>query len=178
MKDYKVEVVAYDSNWPIQYEKEKTELSKAITGFDVNFDHFGSTSIPNVAAKPIIDIGIDIKDFSVADQILKKVELLGYNYESSIENFIPDCRFLWKGEQSQGPFDIHKIHVHIRSINSDNRINAILFRDYLRSHPETAEIYSEMKILLAKQFREDQGKYNHEKTTFVNTILSIARKAL
>jgi len=178
VKNYRIEIAPYDSSWPEQYEEEKTKLEEAISGFNVVFEHIGSTSIPNTAAKPIIDIAIGIEDLSLADRMVKLIEPLGYRYEPSIEDFMPDYRFMWKGEFLPGPLNVHKIHVGIRALTSDGWKNAITFRDYLRSHHETSGLYAEMKTLLSKQYGDDPGRYNYEKTTFVNTVLSLAQRGL
>jgi GrpB-like predicted nucleotidyltransferase (UPF0157 family) len=169
--DRPIEIVDYNSNWPVMYEQEKVTLSQALEGFNVVFEHIGSTSVPGLAAKPVIDIAVGINDLSLGEQLVKEIETLGYTYEPDFELIIPDRKFLWKGKKL-----FRTYHVSIMPVTGRTWINALLFRDYLRAHPEARLKYAELKRSLAIKHITDVTGYVNDKTSFIESILTRAKK--
>jgi len=176
MKKYKLDIFDYDNKWPNLYKIEKELLTKVIVENGVHFEHIGGTSIPGLAAKPIIDIALGVEDFGIAGQLVEKITALGYNYEPDMEEIYPEFKFLWKGDRLNGSFDLHKFHVSIQSVESDSWNNPILFRNYLRKHPEAAEGYATLKKKLSGKYVTDNTAYTKDKGLFIQSIISKAKQ--
>jgi GrpB-like predicted nucleotidyltransferase (UPF0157 family) len=177
MKKYKLNIVDYDENWPDLYKRESEVLKKTIAGYDAVFEHVGCTSIPGLAGKPIIDIAIGIEEFKIASQLVEKIKSVGYFYEPSLELTIPDFKFLWKGDTLAESFDLHKFHVSIQPLKSNRWMNTLLFRDYLKNHPEAVEQYGDLKRMLSNKYTTDYKAYTRDKESFIQLIISKARSA-
>ncbi|MBC2703168.1 GrpB family protein [Desulfobacula sp.] len=176
MKKYKLEIVDYDTNWPRLFIAEKEILNECISEFDPVIEHIGSTSIPKLAAKPIIDIAVGIDDFNISCQLVNKIQAVGYYYEPELEEVIPDFKLLWKGEKLKEEFDIHRIHVIIQPISSRGWTDSLIFRDYLLDHADDAKTYGELKRGLSERYVINNATYNKAKSIFIREILSKARK--
>jgi GrpB-like predicted nucleotidyltransferase (UPF0157 family) len=166
-------VVDYDPNWPSLYEQEKDRIVATLGEAVVQIEHIGSTSVPGLAAKPIIDIAVGIANFEEAKAYVPMIEGLGYTYEPEFEADLPERRFFWKGSPS-----LHTHHIHMAEPGSLEWIKPILFRNYLREHPEAARQYQVLKRELAVRCGPDMEAYVKGKTEFVRSILSQASSAL
>ena len=129
----------------------------------------GSTSIPGMLAKPIIDIAIAVADFEDARVCIPLMEGLGYEYKG--EFGIPLRHYFVKG-------DPRTFHVHMSEITSLEWQNTLLFRDYLCQHADLAAEYAELKTRLALKYPQDRTAYLDGKTEFVQRVLQIARAGL
>jgi len=165
---YKVEVVPYDSNWPKMYEKEATLLKQRLGDNAVAIHHVGSTSVPGLHAKPIIDIIAVVKE---APSTIKALESIRYEYKG--EYNIP---FHFNFSKKGNP----KVYVHLfEEGNPEIELN-LLFRDYLRSHPESVKEYANLKAYLLTQessFEKTNSKfkgYTLGKDSFIRKILKNA----
>ena len=157
-----IEVVPYNSNWEGKFKNEANKIKKIFEEIFVDIYHIGSTAIPTIKAKPIIDIMVEVKDIKKVDSYNKKMEELGYVVLG--EYGIPRRRFFQKGGNNR----TH--HVHIFEKGSPQIKRHIDFRDYLISHPEVAREYSLLKEKLAKKYRYDIDKYQEEKNSFIKKI--------
>ena len=140
----------------------------------IDIQHMGSTAIPGLPAKPILDIQIAVS--SLEDMKLMAVPILqklGYEYWDS--NPDPKRMFFVKGMPPYGEKRTH--HVHIFEHNSDHWCNKLIFRDYLRSHVDLAKEYEQLKAKLAQEHLYDREKYTDEKLDFVNQVLRLAKKS-
>jgi GrpB-like predicted nucleotidyltransferase (UPF0157 family)/RimJ/RimL family protein N-acetyltransferase len=172
-KDH-VSLVPYNSEWPLMAQ---TEIEKIRSVFPadviVDIQHVGSTAIPGLSAKPILDIQIAVPSLEsmklLAAPILQK---LGYEYWAS--NPDPKRMFFVKGMPPYGEQRTH--HVHLFEQQSEHWCNKLLFRDYLRSHPDIAEEYEQLKIKLAQAHLYDREKYTDKKLDFVNKVLQLAKR--
>jgi GrpB-like predicted nucleotidyltransferase (UPF0157 family) len=158
----KVEVLPYDNQWPSKYEEEANKLRRIFGGQLVAIHHIGSTSVPGLAAKPIIDILIVIKDISLVDKYNQDMQSIGY--EAKGENGISGRRFFQKGG------DNRTHHVHIFEVASPEIERHLAFRDYLRSHPDAAKEYGDLKRKLAQRFPYDIESYIKGKECLVAQI--------
>jgi GrpB-like predicted nucleotidyltransferase (UPF0157 family) len=169
---YPVVVVEYDSKWPIMYEKEKQVIARLLGEHILSIEHVGSTAVPGLAAKPIIDIMIGVKNLDEGRQTcIQPLQDIGYHYVPDFEIELPDRCFLYRGSE-----DGHSHHVHITEPNSIFWIEHILFRDYLRKYPAAAEKYGELKQHLAQKYKTQRAEYGQAKTDFIQNVLGKARK--
>lgn len=163
----KVEVCSYQEKWPVLFQEEAERLSQLFGNELIAIHHIGSTSVPGLKAKPIIDILPVVKDISVVDRYNEEMQSLGY--EPKGEFGLPGRRFFQKGGNNR----TH--HVHMFQDGNDEITRHLAFRDFLKSHPHIRKTYGELKESLAKQFPLDMESYINGKNAFVKEI---ERKAL
>ncbi len=161
-----VRLVAYTPEWRRIFEQEQAALQALLGARVLDIQHIGSTAIPGMPAKPIIDIAIAVTDFEKAKACIPLIESLGYEYRG--EFGIPRRHYFVKG-------DPRLFHIHMCEISSIEWHNVIIFRDYLSHHPEAAEQYAELKQELASRYPNDRQAYMEGKTSFVECILTAAR---
>lgn len=158
-----VVVTDYNPKWPDFYQKEAAAIA-ALLGDEISaIYHIGSTSVKGLKAKPIIDIMPVVKSIDRVDRFFPEFQRLGY--ECLGEFGIPGRRYFRKG----GDFRTHQIHI----FQTDNRwdiLRHLAVRDYLRTHPQVAAAYGELKARLAKQYPEDIEKYCDGKDAFVKQL--------
>jgi len=157
-----VEVVPHDPNWQRKFKDEAKKIKKIFEEIFIAIYHIGSTAIPLVKAKPIIDILVEGTDINKVDSYNKQMEELGY--EVLGEYGIPKRRFFQKGGNNR----TH--HVHIFEKGSPHIKRHIDFRDHLNSHPKVAKEYSLLKEKLSKKYRYDIDKYQAGKESFIKKI--------
>ncbi len=157
--------VPYDSAWPGLFETEKEKIQKRLGDLIVRVEHIGSTAVPGMSGKPIIDILIVINSESDTEKCLRGLEDLDYEYMDK-----PDQYYLRKSTGESTGF-----HIHMTTL--DNRFwrERIAFRDYLRNHPEAVDEYIDVKQNLIKQFGNDKDMYREGKAGFISEI---TKKAL
>lgn len=163
----KVEVLSYNQKWPSLYEEEAKKLRAVLGENMISVYHIGSTSVPGLSAKNIIDIMPVVADIQVVDTYLQ--EMRNHGYEPKGENGIPGRRYFQKG----GKHRSHHIHIYPCGHIAIDR--HLAFRDYLRTHSEAAHIYSQLTEQLAGQYPYDITSYVQGKEQLV---LEIERQAL
>lgn len=171
-KDY-VEIVPYNPSWPSDANIEIEKLKNVIPeNCIVDIQHVGSTAIPGLSAKPIIDIQIAVKSLSEMKIIaIPALQKLGYEYWYDNPDF--ERMFFVKGLPPFGDKRTH--HVHIVEPTSKHWIEKIAFRDYLISHSGAAKEYEQLKMELAQKHTFDREEYTSAKGAFVNMILKLAQ---
>jgi GrpB-like predicted nucleotidyltransferase (UPF0157 family) len=162
-----VELKPHNPKWRELYEEEEVLVSKAVSAFLIEIQHIGSTAIPGIMAKPIIDIALAIDSLENVEKIIKPLEEIGYTYRG--EAGIPHRHLFVKGSED---FRTHHMHVMHRSHYEWKK--HIVFRDYLRKHPKEAKEYSNLKLKLEKEFKEDRESYTESKSEFIESILEKA----
>lgn len=160
-------VVDYDPLWPLLFRKEADAISRILGDNLVLIHHIGSTSVPFLAAKPIIDIMPVVKDLSGVDAVSGEFVKLGYEYLG--EFGIKGRRYLRKGGQER----THQIHI-FQMEDDTNILRHLAFRDYLRSHRDVAMEYAALKKDLAARFPYDIDGYCDGKDAFVKRIENLA----
>lgn len=168
-----IEIVDYDPSWPALFAAEASRL-RAL--FDpqliVGLEHFGSTAIPGLAAKPIIDILIAVRSLPAARTgFVEPLGRIGYVFWA--ENPRTDRLFFVKGMPPYGERRTHHVHVCEPTAEPWQRL---LFRDYLRAHPADAMAYEHLKRDLAARHPTDREAYTDAKSAFVMDILAKARR--
>ena len=159
-------VVDYDPQWPILFEKEKAAIIVALGNRFLRVEHMGSTAVLGLAAKPVIDIAVGIPSLADAPALIPCIEQLGYFYEPSLQQLVPERRFFWKGTPT-----VHTYHLHLAEPDHPVLLKPLQFRDYLRRHPEAAEEYGILKRELAKRCVQDLDAYVAGKTEFVDKVM-------
>jgi GrpB-like predicted nucleotidyltransferase (UPF0157 family) len=164
----RVRVVPYSDAWPGLYVAEIARVAPLLAAADVQlvFEHTGSTAVPGVAAKPIVDILAGLAAEEGRRAAIVALEAAGYVHRGEQE--IPGRDFFRRGEPRQ-------YHIHLTRVDSAFWHDHRTFRDWLRTHPDAAAEYSELKRLLAERYPKDREAYIAGKTAFVEDILQAAR---
>ena len=170
MVQRRVEIVEYDPKWAVLYREEKTRILAAIGHLSVSVEHIGSTAVVGSGAKPIIDIMVGVNCLSDARLCMAPLESLGYKYQPEHEVTLPERRFFGKGEP---PREQH-YHLHMVEKGGEFWKRHLVFRDYLRTHPETSRQYCELKKKLASEYGSDREGYTEAKTSFIESIVAKA----
>jgi GrpB-like predicted nucleotidyltransferase (UPF0157 family) len=159
----------YDPSWPEVFEKLRERIAAALGPLVLAIEHVGSTSVPNMCAKPIIDLDVIVRREDVAAAIAA-VEALGYRHEGDLGVGGREA-LRWTAE-----FPEH--HLYVCPEGSPAFERHVLVRDYLRTHPEKAREYAELKKRLAQQFHDDRSKYQAAKADFVDSLIEESLKEL
>ena len=165
-----VKLVPYNPKWPFIYKEEADILNTILTKYIAGIEHIGSTSIPGIVAKPIIDIALAIQDIGKVDEVITIMKSHNYIYRGEILLGIPDRYLFVKGTEN---FRTH--HIHLMPITHYQWETHQLFRDYLISHQEAAREYNQLKLGLQKQFPTDREKYLEGKAEFIQKIIHMAK---
>ena len=163
MTDEPIIVVPYHPRWPELFEEERARIEQAIGPWVKEIEHVGSTAVPGLAAKPIIDIMVGVRSLKDSPILVERLSGIGYRYLPELERVFPLRRYFQKLREGRRT---HQIHLVERS-NSEWWERHILFRDYLREHPEATEEYAHLKRELSGRFREDREAYTRAKTEFI-----------
>ena len=163
-----IQIVDPDPSWGAKFVAESQALEKVLRPFKPRIEHFGSTAVPNLPAKPIIDIFVILNDVAVWPQLIAPISSLGYVYWR--ENPRPDRMFFVKGLPPYGRGRSH--HVHVRT--PPDAVSELRFRDWLRAHPDDAARYAALKRDLAERFKSDREAYTEAKTEFIQAIFARA----
>jgi len=160
----KVRLSPYNPQWKKLYEQERERVVSVIGEYILDIQHVGSTSIPGVKAKPIIDIAIGVKDLRTGRNCIKPLEGLGYEYKHDAG--IKGRHFFAKGSEKNRTH-----YAHVEKLNGQLWKNHILFRDYLRTHEEAVKKYNKIKERLVKKYKDDRDSYAAEKNNFIEEII-------
>ncbi len=160
----KVEVVPYDPKWREAFEVESFLVTEALGANVVAIHHIGSTAIPGIYAKPIIDLLVEVQDIAKVDQQSSQMESLGY--EVMGEFGIPGRRYFRKDNQDR----IRTHHLHTFKFGSEQVERHLAFRDYMIAHREDAQKYSELKRSLAREYFTSIEQYMDGKDGFIQAI--------
>ena len=164
-----VRLIPYTNEWARLFQEEKSHLLAAVVEYVLDIQHVGSTSMPGMIAKPIIDIAIAVKNFEEAKVCIKPIERLGYEYKG--EFGIPRRHYFTKGNPRTH-------HIHMNEISSRDWSDQITFRNYLLQHQEIAKEYVELKLALAQRYPTDRQSYTDSKASFVKRVLQLAKSEL
>ena len=167
MKTKKVIVVSYDESWNAAFHDIEKELIFAIGDLVIGIEHVGSTSVEGMSAKPCIDIDVVIRDYSVFDTVVSRLETIGYLHEGNLG--IPDREAF---KYSDKPH-LQWHHLYVCSQYSKELHRHVTFRDYLRSHPEAVERYSRVKETAARRFPEDIDRYMEYKSPCIEELYTL-----
>lgn len=167
MKTAKVTVLPYDVEWKNDFEKIKNEILGVAGDLIVAVEHVGSTSVEGLCAKPCIDIDVVIRDRLIFDELVKRLAKIGYVHEGDLG--IKDREAF---KYSDKPH-LAKHHLYVCPQNSEELFRHITFRNYLRSNPQAAKKYGEVKTIAAKLFPDDIDKYIEYKTPCIEELYKL-----
>jgi GrpB-like predicted nucleotidyltransferase (UPF0157 family) len=166
-----IAVVPYDPGWPLAFERERARLAAALGHTALRIDHHGSTAVPGLAAKPVIDIQVSVRQLQPIDSYSRPLERLGYVHVAHADD--DRCPFFHR--PASWP---HTHHIHVVEAGGDEERRTLAFRDYLRSHGDVAEEYAALKRRLADEHgggdAASREAYATAKSDFVERIVAAA----
>lgn len=171
MADYHrpIEIHGYREEWPELFAAERDRLRERIGDRTVAIEHFGSTSVPGLAAKPIIDICPVVPDMDAARACKPALLDLGYEFNTERENWLAFERYDREADQ--------QYNVHFHPLGSTRLERVIIFRDYLRDHEHARAAYAQAKRLAGAVHPEDPSAYNDAKDPVAECLITAAREA-
>jgi len=167
--DEAIHVVPYDEKWAALFQNERAKLMKVFGDDAVDIRHFGSTSVPGMFAKPIIDILIGVKTLALNDAVTNGLLKLGY--EGLGEAGVKGRLYFRKRRE-------HAYNLAVVIWKGEQWVNNLLIRDYLRDHPEITEQYSERKLDAIRKGYCTLLSYSNEKADYISHLLEQAKKCI
>jgi GrpB-like predicted nucleotidyltransferase (UPF0157 family) len=161
-------IVPYDATWPRLFEEEVPRVGRALGTPAVAIEHIGSTAVPGLAAKPIVDILVGFRELSLTDERVAAMQHAGYEFRG--EAGVPGRLHFHRLSAGR-----HLFNVHIVEHGATHWRNNLLFRDYLRNHPEQARRYAALKRREAKKHPRDIWAYADGKRRFIEALIEKAR---
>lgn len=169
-----IEIVPYDPTWPALFRDERARLTERFPGIVRRVEHFGSTAVPGLSAKPIVDMLVEVTSLDeTTAQIVPALEADGYDYlwrPTSGDDTPPF--YAWFIKRDKTGQRTHHLHMVERDFP---QWEALLFRDYLIENPDAAQQYVDVKQRLAAEYRNDREAYTDGKGEFVRRITDIAQ---
>ena len=159
-----VVVLPYDEQWKQDFLMIREELASALGQLALRIEHVGSTSVEGLSAKPIIDIDVVIKDYSVFEEVVSALGTIGYRHEGDL-GIAGREAFKYDGKDH-----LKKHHLYVCTEDSPELKRHISFRDYLRIHPDAVLEYSSIKEEGARLYPCDIDKYIEHKTPLIEKI--------
>jgi GrpB-like predicted nucleotidyltransferase (UPF0157 family) len=159
-------VLDYDPNWPGLFQSLRKRIADALGDMAAAIEHVGSTAVPDLVGKPIIDIDVLLRSETMLSAAIEALASLGYVHRGTLG--IPEREAFF------APVDDPPHHLYLCPPSSAEFRRHVAFRDYLRAHPMDARSYGDLKIALAERFREDRCAYNAAKGEFVGELTSRA----
>ena len=162
--DHPVEIVDPDPAWAARFDEEAAALRAALGDVAVRIDHVGSTSVPELAAKPIVDIQVSVADIGAADRY--RPALQGLDYRFLDDPVFPDYPFFRKPRSGPPEF-----HVHVCEAGGAQEARHLAFRDRLRADADARREYEALKRRLAAEYGQDRLGYVEAKRAFIEALL-------
>lgn len=163
-------IVDYDPAWPVRAFAEMESIRAALGNRLASIEHIGSTSVPGLAAKPIIDLMVGLPTLADARACIPLLVTLGYTYMPEYEAEMPERRYFRKGTD-----EARTCHLHMVEIGSPFWVRHLAFRDALRADPALSAEYAGLKRRLAAQYGADRIGYTDAKTGFIQEVEARAR---
>ena len=163
----RVILVPYNPDWPRRFEEERSVLAAAFDRVRVVIEHVGSTAVPGLGAKPVIDVMVGVSQLAEVEARIPLLEAAGYEYVQQYEKQLPERRYFRKPQVGTREF-----HVHCVVEGSEFWIRQVAFRDYLRAHPESALAYYNLKRDLATRLTKEE--YTDAKSSFIESVIAAA----
>jgi GrpB-like predicted nucleotidyltransferase (UPF0157 family) len=160
-----VVLVRYDPHWPAEFEAEAARLRSALDGIVTRVDHVGSTAVPGLVAKAIIDIQVSVRSLVPKRHIVEPLEEIGYAY-------VPDPRFPTYPFFRYPAVGPRRVHLHVAEAGSPEETEHVHFRDRLRDDPELAKAYVDLKRTMARRYFTNRVAYSNSKGEFIGAALA------
>jgi GrpB-like predicted nucleotidyltransferase (UPF0157 family) len=168
---HQVVLVPYSAQWPALFEHARHELAGVFGDLAPGIEHIGSTAVPGLAAKPIIDILLGAASLADIESRIEALGRLGYEYIPRFETELPLRRYFDRRARAC------PCHLHAVTIQSDFWREHLAFRDALRADPALAAEYGALKQRLAVAFRDDASRYTEAKGPFIRGVVAAAARA-
>lgn len=165
-----VVVVAYRAEWPELFSRAKASVAAVLGGHALAIEHIGSTSVPGLSAKPVIDLLVGVRSMHVADACVPLLLAAGWDFPHDVNDHLEGRRFLRLLADG-----VRTHHVHLVEHGGPLFDEYIRFRDALRARPELAREYEALKRDLAAKFRDERARYTESKTDFVKRVLAMPK---
>lgn len=166
-----LEIVEYDLNWPRKFESERMRIAGTLGDLALRIDHNGSTAVPGLAAKPIIDIQVSVGQLHPIETYASRLARLGYQHVPHPD----DYNMPYFHRPRDWP---HTYHIHVVQAQGEEERRTLAFRDYLRDHGSVAREYEDLKRSLAPHFNATSSSsrqaYSDSKSEFINRIVQRA----
>jgi GrpB-like predicted nucleotidyltransferase (UPF0157 family) len=159
-------IVDYDPHWPDLFQELRAPVVAALGDLVVIVEHVGSTAVPGLAAKPIIDMDVVVPSVTDIPEAIVRLAILGYVHRGDLG--------IHGREAFISPAGKPRHHLYVCALGSDELHRHRSFRDYLLTHPDDARAYAALKKAAALRFGEDRAAYNEAKTRFVEAVLQRA----
>ncbi len=169
MKTKKVIVLPYDAAWEPAFEAIRSEIEATLGDLMLGIEHVGSTSVKGMSAKPCIDIDVVIRDYSVFEAVVQKLDAIGYIHEGDLG--IKDREAFKYADKPH----LMTHHLYVCPQNSEELRRHIAFRDFLRKNPEAVKKYSQVKETAAKLFPNNIDRYIEYKSPCIEELYREAR---
>jgi len=163
----RIELTEYNPEWPAVFEAESTRIRAACGPALVAIEHIGSTALPGIAAKPVLDLMLGVQRLEDADGLVAPMRGLGYEYAGRYEAF-GRFSFVLRAHGRRVS------HAHGFVVDGPHWRRHLFFRDHLRSHPDAAARYESLKRKLAARYEDDREAYSDGKTPFLRAIEALA----
>lgn len=158
-----INIVDYDPSWPDLFERLRSHVWPVVRECALSIEHVGSTSVPGLAAKPIIDMTVVVETRADVPTAIGRLATLGYVHRGDLG--------IKEREAFDAPADLPDHHLYVCPAGALSLHNHIAVRDYLRAHPDVAREYGELKRQLAETFQDDVDRYVAGKTAFIVDVL-------
>ena len=174
-----ITIVPYDMSWPEAFIAVARPLRTVLGELALRIDHIGSTSVPGLAAKDVIDMQVTLKDFSCTPQLVAALGSLGYTLLQEVtSDHVPPLSqgpaAEWEKRYFRQPVGLRRMHLHVRALGRPNQRYPLLFRDYLRAHPVASAAYAQIKTSLSQRYPDDVDFYYDIKDPLCDIVIDAA----
>ncbi len=163
-----VVIASYSKEWPLRFAEVRAELLGAFTSSHIEIEHIGSTAVPGLAAKPIIDVLLGADALGTIENASHGLSQRGYEYVSKYEGEFPARRYFVKAASHP----TLRVNLHAVTRGSQFWREHIAFRDALRSSPSLVSRYQELKLHLAAELAQDRPAYTAAKAPFIQAVIA------
>ena len=167
MEEQQIDLVPYTADWVGKFEAEKAQIEQVLAPYPHAIEHIGSTAVPGIEAKPIIDIAVKIESLGIVPLLIIPLAGIGYQYDG--EFGLPGRHFFTRGTPRE-------YHLHIVDDTTDHWKRWIAFRTTLRADETARQAYMDLKRDLAAEFRTERQKYTAGKSDHIEAVLQKALK--
>ncbi|MDT9722438.1 GrpB family protein [Paenibacillus sp. ClWae2A] len=167
--DPKIVISEYKEHWALEYQSEKEKIIDALGSKIIGIEHFGSTSIKGMAAKPLIDIMLSVNELTGVETFIEPLAQIGYEYVPKLD--FPTRWFFRKGLWRAGTH-----HLHVYQHNGVEWQQNLMFRNFMQSNLDAANEYMQLKKELSIKFSNDRVSYTEGKDKFIKSIIFEASK--
>lgn len=167
----------YDSRWPEEFQAIRAGIAQALGPLALRIDHIGSTSVPGLGAKDVIDIQITVAE--ITDEVRQKMIAAGFQLMRHVSDHVPEGEdptpALWQKIMFNEPIGQRRANIHIRKLGNPNQRYPLMFRDYLRAHPKSAQTVELIKRELVRYHGDDMDAYYDIKDPVYDLIWDAAQ---